>query len=402
MSLMDSLTQQLKPMAPPQVAALSFLKQNGFPTKKDEYWKYTSLKSWLEKDYALAHLGEHVPRLPISSTYKAVFVNGYFNMNLSKLPSGVQLSQKEVEACGLEAFEALNTSLKPVWSVLKIADKTILDHPLEVICLTVANEPQAVSASRIMIDVGHSCSLTILERHEQQDQNESFVNVKVQVRVGEASKVEYVQLQEQNTKSFHYEKTEFYLEKNTTLTSLVVALGALQSRSELDVNIKGPDVTANVLGLYALTNTQQSDHYTSIRHHVGGSYTSQLYKGLLDDKSKAVFNGLVYIAPDAQKANSEQLNKNLLLSSKAEINSKPELKIYADDVKASHGSTIGQLQKEELFYLLSRGIKKSLAIQMLSQAFVMDLVQKLENVELQKIVSERLASKLNSFEGIQS
>lgn len=401
MSLIQSLTQQLQPLSPQQAKALSFLQEKGFPSKKDENWKYTSLKAWVEKDYALAHSQGLEPQIALSSTYKAVFVNGCFKMDLSNLPASVKFQQKEVEAEVTDSFDALNASLSPAWSVLKIDDKARLDHPLEVLFISLAKEPQSISSSRVEIQVGRDSSLAILERHIQQDQCESFVDVQIHMTVASGSKVEYVQIQDQNTKSFHYAKTKLELIENTNVTTLVVALGSKQSRSEFEVNINSEGAEARVLGVYALTDAQQSDHYTAIRHHKGGSHTEQVYKGLLDGKSKAVFNGHVYIAQDAQKANSEQLNMNLLLSPNAEINSKPELKIYADDVKASHGSTIGQLQKEELFYLRSRGIKKSIAVQMLAQAFVMDLVERLENEELKKIVGTQLTEKLTTFEGIQ-
>ena len=308
--------------------------------------------------------------------------------------------QKDDDGEFSDSFEALNATLSPSWNVLKISEGALFDHPIEILFISLAKEPQSISSSRVEIQVAPSSSVCILERHIQQDQCESFVDVKVHLSVGHGSKVEYVQIQDQNFKSFHYAKTKVDLAENSDLTTLVVALGAKQSRSEFEVNVNAPHCAARLLGVYALADSQQSDHYTAIRHHSGGSHTEQIYKGLLDGKSKGVFNGHVYIAQDAQKANSEQLNMNLLLSPNAEINSKPELKIYADDVKASHGSTIGQLQQEELFYLRSRGIKKTTAIKLLAQAFVMDLVERLENDELKKIVGHQLSSKLSTFEGI--
>lgn len=401
MSLTESLSRQLNSPSPVQVAALNFLKEKGFPTKKEETWKYTSLKPWLEKDYSLSTSQGMIPQLPEETHYRAVFINGCFNNELSQLPAAVQILDKEAQEEKRDAFSALNLSLCPRWSIVKVANKTILDRPLELLYLYLSSQRQAISGTRVQLEIGEDCSLALLERHLQQDDSETFVNVRTRVLVGRGSKVEYAQLQQQNESSFHFNKTDFEIGQNANVTSLVVASGAKLSRSELGINITDSGITAQAYGIYALTGQQQSDHYTSIRHHKGGSNTIQIYKGLLDGHSKCVFNGHVYIAQDAQKANSQQLNKNLLLSPYAEVNSKPELMIFADDVKATHGSTIGQLQKEELFYLRSRGIKPELAIQMLSQAFVMDVVEKLENPVLKNTVKELLRDKLKDFQGMK-
>lgn len=402
MSLVQSLSQQIKPLAPIQAQALKYLEEKGFPSKKQENWKYTSLKSWIEKDYSLAKSEGLKPEIAKSSTFKAVFINGCFKQELSNLPAMIQVQHKDAQGEIQDSFEALNATLSPAWTILNIPKTTTFKQPIELLFLTLTQVPHAISSSRVQVQIGERSSVALLERHIQQDQSESFVNVQTHIQVAKEAKLQYAVVQDQNESSFHYEKTVIDAETGADILSFVAALGAKQSRNELELNINAEGIFAQVLGLYAISGQQQSDHYTSMKHHKGGSQTTQVYKGLLDGKSKGVFNGHVYIAPDAQKANSEQLNKNLLLSDGAEINSKPELKIYADDVKAAHGSTIGQLQKEELFYLQSRAIKKKQAIKMLSQAFVMDLVERVENEELKAIVRGHLEKKLSSFEGIQN
>lgn len=402
MSLVQSLSQQIKPLAPIQARALKYLEEKGFPSKKDENWKYTSLKSWIEKDYSLAKSEGLKPEIAKSSTYKAVFVNGCFKQELSNLPAMIQVQHKDAEGALKDSFEALNATLSPAWTVINVPKTVTFKQPIELLFLTISNVPHALSSSRVQVQIGERSSIAILERHIQQDQSEAFVNVQTHIQVEKEAKLEYVVIQDQNTTSFHYEKTVIDAALGSEVLSLIAALGAKQSRNELELNINAEGIKAQVLGVYAITGQQQSDHYTSMKHHKGGSDTTQIYKGLLDGKSKAVFNGHVYIAQDAQKANSNQLNKNLLLSSDAEVNSKPELMIFADDVKAAHGSTIGQLQKEELFYLQSRAIKKRQAIQMLSQAFVMDLVERVENEQLKLALRAHLQTKLSAFEGIQN
>ena len=402
MSLVQSVSQFPAPPSPSQARALQFLQEKGFPTKKDENWKYTSLKSWIDKSYVWARSEELKPVLDSAFPSRAVFVNGCFKSDLSKLPQGVSFEIEPQELPVQDAFEALTATAIKDRNVLKIAPKTRLEKPFEILWLGLAKQEPSFSASTLRLEIGAESFVVLLERSLQQGEVEFFTTLQTELHVGPRAKVEYVQIQNSGSRSFHYSKTQCELSENSNLTSLVVALGALQSRSEFEVNVRGPAAEARALGLYALSDSQQSDHYTRIRHHVGGSHTEQVYKGILDGKSRGVFNGHVYIAQDAQKANSEQLNMNLLLSSQAEVNSKPELKIFADDVKASHGSTIGQLQSEELFYLQSRGIKRGPATRMLAQAFVMDLVERLESEELRKHVGENLVQKLITFEGIRT
>ncbi|MFN8791188.1 MAG: Fe-S cluster assembly protein SufD [Bdellovibrionales bacterium] len=402
MSLVQSISRFPKAPTPSQAQALQFLQEKGFPTKKDENWKYTSLKSWVEKSYVWAHSEGLKPNLESSLPQRAVFVNGCFKPELSKLPAGVSFETSLRKNHPEDAFEALSATIADQVNVLKFAPRTQLEKPFEVLWIALGKQETSFFASTLRIEVGAESSVTLLERSVQQDQLESFTTLQTELHLGSRAKAEYVQIQDYNLRSFHYSKTQIELAENSNFTSLVVALGALQSRSEFEVNIRGSGAEARTLGLYALSESQQSDHYTRIRHHVGGSHSDQVYKGVLDGKSRGVFNGHVYIAQDAQKGNSEQLNMNLLLSPQAEINSKPELKIFADDVKASHGSTIGQLQSEELFYLQSRGIKRGPATQLLAQAFVMDLVERLENAELRTRVSQSLVQKLAQFEGIRN
>jgi Fe-S cluster assembly protein SufD len=352
-----------------------------FPTRKDENWKYTSLKSWLEKPYVLSDSKNQKPVLNSQFAYKAVFINGCFKENLSVLPSTLKVS---TEVSSVEdqkdSLVLLNSKFSKLTTVITLGEEAKLESALHLIFLTSSETTPSMNFPQVRLDLGAFSQMALLIQHDSESiEDVSFVSSWLTVNVGVSAKLEAAVLQNQNLKSFHYEKAQFNINEKAQFKVLEVALGS--------------DIKAHLLGIYALQGTQQSDHYTSIRHRVGGSDTVQVYKGLLADKTKGVFNGHVLIAQDAQKANSEQLNKNLLLSSEAEINSKPELEIYADDVKAVHGSTIGQIQKEEIFYLQTRGIDKDKAVQLVSEAFVMDLVMRLENAQLIKAVKAALQAK---------
>ena len=371
-----------------------FPQEHIFPTRKDENWKYTSLKSWLEKPYVLSDSKNKKPNLNSSFAYKAVFVNGCFKQDLSVLPSTLTVTTEKTSATeAKDSLVLLNSRFTQSTTVISLSYEAKLESPLHMIFMTASDASPSMNYPQVRLDLGDYSQLDLLIQHETADTQISFVSSWLKVNIGKGAKLEAAILQNQNTHSFHYEKAQFNIQAMAQVKVLEVAIGSQLSRSEIEYVIAGSEISAQLLGIYALTNNQQSDHYTSIKHMVGGSDTVQVYKGLLADKSKGVFNGHVLIAPNAQKANSEQLNKNLLLSSEAEVNSKPELEIYADDVKASHGSTIGQIQKEEIFYLQTRGINKEKAIQLVSEAFVMDLVIRLDNPLLKKAIKQALQAK---------
>ena len=374
---------------------MNFPQEHVFPTKRDENWKYTSLKSWLEKPYTLSDSKGQAPSIQSAFAHKIVFVNGCFKSELSQLPPGVTVrSEASPIPAHQDSLVLLNARFTKNVTVIEISSGAELTKALHILFVTSSANSPSMNFPQVRFQVGAKAKASILVEHSTAQADEvTFVSSWMATQVAAEAQVEFVILQNQNLQSFHYEKAHFSVAEKAQLKVLEVALGSLLSRSEAEIDIKGSEISAHLLGVYALAQNQQSDHYTSVKHLVGGSNTVQVYKGLLADKSKGVFNGHVMIAPDAQKANSEQLNKNLLLSQDAEVNSKPELEIYADDVKATHGSTIGQIQKEEVFYLQTRGIKKEKAIQLVSEAFVMDVVQQLDNAELKTAVKKAMQAK---------
>ena len=379
-------------------SAHDFLSLKSFPTKKDENWKYTSLKSWIEKDYVLASDEGAEIQVKSTNTYPLVFVNGQFQKKLSQIPGKVQVSSKSRSVTLSDSFDAISR-LNPVESFeISVSANTSLDMPLELIFISASRAYEAYASAHVSLSLGTGANVSVIESHLQHGTGTFFIYQTTDIEVHANAKLEFAQIQNVGPLSFHLSKLNVQAKGPSDLKTCVLSLGALQSRSELNLHVQSKDVSAQIIGVYALSGSQQSDHYTNIQHHVGGSQTTQLYKGLLDQSSMGVFNGGVYIAKDAQKANSEQLNKNLLLSSKAEINSKPQLQIYADDVKAAHGSTIGQLQKEELFYLQSRAIPKAQATEMLSQAFVMDVIERLDNSILKSEATHALKSKTSEMQ----
>lgn len=378
-------------------AALDFVRTQGLPTRHNEDWKYTSLKALTEKDFVPASSPAKLTAAETTLIQKnfaahavnVVFVNGVLDRTLTQdLPSNVEIHEASVEKTRFgDSLEALNSLYALKQYRLTVQKETSSTKPVHLILWS--HGAGVLSSSFLQIEAGTRSSSQFLISHLG-DAEERFSNSVLEVKIGESAKFSLVKVQEENLQALHIARTHIEIAAQAELENLIFSTGAHLGRNTLEVLMKGEGATAQVNGLCAATGTQHVDNNTTIDHIVGHCNTTQLYKGLLDDEARAIFNGKVLIRRQAQKANSEQLNNNLLLSRKAEADSKPMLEIDADDVKASHGSTVGQLNKEELFYLLSRGISKKKAIPMLSYGFLSEVIYKLANEETQNWLKAKL------------
>jgi Fe-S cluster assembly protein SufD len=381
-------------------AGYDYASQKGLPTRHDEDWHYTSVKVLNDAAFEASALTATQPshntmtaiqKLLNPEFTNVVFFNGVLNKTLSTdLPFGFTMRETlEYPTHFDDAFDALNGAYLTKPLVLVLAKEVSVEKPVNFVFFTSSEGGAAVMASpRIQLDVGARSSVRVLESYYGQESY--FTNSVLDLHVGESAKVTYVRIQSEAEKAINIGRTRIRVEKNATLESLAFATGASLSRHSLEVVLAGPGSNSEILGVYAVRGTQHVDNTSVIDHAVGDCNTNQLYKGILDDSSKAAFCGKVLIQKNAQKANSAQLNNNLLLSSKAEADSKPSLEIYADDVKAAHGSTVGQLDKEELFYLLSRAIPKKKAMEMLSYGYLSEVIYKVSDESIQKWLSAHL------------
>jgi len=393
--------------------ALEFLNAKGLPTRKDEDWKYTSLKVLNDESFIPAGLEATQPS---HETMKAiqtklnpefiniVFHNGQFNKTLSSLedlPAGVKFTEgKEVIAADFkDFFEALNVAYFTKNYTLEISPETAVDKVVNfVFYSSLEGGPAVMVNPRVTIKAGKMSSTKYLESYFGQKDARYFVNPQVDVEVAESAKLIYVRLQAEGPRAVNVGRTNFTLGKASHVHSLAFSTGAMLARHSLTAELKAPEAFAVFDGVYVTKGNQVVDNTTVIDHQVGACNTSQHYKGILADSSRAVFNGKVIIRQGAMKANSEQLNNNLLLSREAEADSKPQLQVYADDVKAGHGSTVGQLNQEELFYLQSRAISPEIAVPMMSFGYASELIYKLENEELKNWLNKELRE---AFQGLQ-
>ncbi len=375
-----------------------FVLNGGLPSRQDEDWHYTSVKALGDKAFNLKSQSTlSQDQLQLIQTYLSplmtnlVFIDSQLNKALSSdLPEGLRWILDSAPSVKFEdSFEALNaTYLQQVFS-LKIASETSVEKPVHFIFVN-TGMGDSMSHPRLIVEVGSRSAFRMIETYVSLNQGAALTNSVVDVHVGESSKVIYIRTQEESSEATHIGRTRLHVAANANLESLVLTTGAALARHSLRVSLNGAGSNSEVLGLYVTKGRQHSDNTSWIDHNVGQCKSNQLYKGILDDESRAVFCGQVYIAKNAQKANSTQLNNNLLLSSRAEANSKPCLKIYADDVKAAHGSTVGQLNKEELFYMQSRAIPKEQAIPLLALGFLSEVIYKISDETLQNWLVQRL------------
>ncbi len=389
-------------------AAWLFFKEQGLPTKKNEDWKFTNLHLKLSDVYNIELPDIKIGRFPFIDSIDAcriVLVNGRLNKELSdELPEGITyldtkdaLSRAEVSkkvGSIANTYEngilALNMALFNQLHVLYVSPKAIVSRPVHVYH-TYAEEGNSLFVPyRMLVVAGKQSEATLVESFHSDIQHPFFVSYVSEQELDEAA-IFHSHISNTagpNVNLVHHR--EIVQQANSVLNNSNIMLGsATLIRNDINFRLKGSNSEANMIGAYVVSDNQHVDNHTIVDHQVPNCNTSELYKGILLDRSNAVFNGKVFVRPDAQKTNAFQQNNNLLLSDEATVDSKPQLEIFADDVKCSHGSTIGQMNKDALFYLKSRGIGDEAAKRLLMEAFIYDVLAQIE-VEGIRTYSEAL------------
>lgn len=372
-----------------------------FPSRKTEDWKYTSLFALTKDDYnravqdVPADIDSALYDVKDLDAYRLVFVNGVFNSDLSdinSLEAGLTLTtfaQADAEAKDAIAtkvgsvvdssrnlFTALNNAQVNDGVFVAVEKNVQLSKPIQVVHVTSA-QPQAASAfSRCLITLAQHANATVIEQFVSTDETQNVLfNQTTEVVVGDGAKLNHYRLNSEHESSLHFGGVYVDLNRDSQFESYQVLLGGQIKRLDVLVNHNVGGSHCEMKGVYLPKHEQHVDIHSYIEHKAAHCTTNEVYRGIMADQSKAVFNGRIHILPDAQKTLAELSNKNLLLSDKAQINTKPELEIYADDVQCAHGATVAQLNENAKFYLRSRGISAQEADIMLSFGFINELLE---------------------------
>jgi Fe-S cluster assembly protein SufD len=344
----------------------------GFPTTHNEEWRFTNVA-------------------PIA---RAQFVNATSVPLVTGVPAGPEANLAEQYLGKLasfrdNAFVALNTAFLRDPVVIQVPRGAVIDKPIR-IEYTAADGVH--TAPRALIVVGPDAHCTIVESYS--GKGRYFTNAVTEIAAGDRAVVDHYKVQREDISAFHVATLAAQLGRSTNFSTHSISLGGALVRNDVNVVLsEGTEATVN--GLYIVNGAQHVDNHTSIDHAKPHGTSHELYKGILDDKSAAVFNGRIIVRKDAQKTDSKQTNKNLVLSDDAVIDTKPELQIHADDVRCTHGATIGQLDAESLFYLQSRGIGKQQARSLLTYAFAQDIIDRIQVPDVRKQLEKLLLEKFH-------
>ncbi len=374
-----------------------------FPTTRQEDWKYTRVTKISNKSFNATKGNITVlPVLPINDAYTIVFVNGYFTQELSSkdIPSGVSIkigNEIDVKAFGTIAaidrsvFSAINTLYATDAVSIEIEKNTVVEKSIQIVHIQTGE--LTISNTRVFIEAKPFSKAHIVETYLSIDAVDSFTNVTTEVIVEENAylHIDKIQNEEEATFSIHQDHVKQAKDSNFTINTITLNGGLV--RNNLNIDVLGKNCETHLNGTYVLNGTQHVDNHTCVDHLEANCESNELYKGVMDGKSTAVFNGKVFVRKNSQKINAYQSNGNVLLSDEATVNSKPELEIYADDVKCSHGSTTGQLDDEAVFYLRARGISEKSAKALMVTAFIGDVIEKVENQEIVAYIHTNLHAR---------
>jgi len=410
----------------------------GYPTTKNEDWHFTSVAPIAERTFRLASLGSDgkegidrressrrkgdsanslglkpadIERFGFGQTdwHRLVFINGVFDESLSSFEgrddsirvgslagavgsgdSAVERYLGKIAGFDQHTFTALNTAFIADGAFIELAKNAVVDQPIH---LLFVSGGEGVSHPRNLIVAGRHSRAAVIESYVSLGDDTYFTNAVTEIAAGEGAHIDHYKLQRESESAFHVGTVQIREERDSQLHSFSFAVGGSLARTNIYTSLDGDAATCTLNGLYLTDGTQHIDNQTSIEHIAPNCPSHEVYKGVLDGRSHGVFNGKVYVHPEAQKTDGKQSNNNLLLSPSARVDTKPQLEIFADDVKCTHGATVGRLDELAMFYLNSRGIGREMARTLLTYAFAADVLETIEleplKRELEKMVLAR-------------
>ena len=389
------------------------LKELDFPTSKTEYWKYTRLGKIVNNTYTLGQ-PEKIDitnfLIPNLEAQVLVIINGHIATDLSDFTSVDGVTLTSLSAAKKQGFErlkkhfnqftqdkkeiflALNNAFHTDGIYLEVAKNKIVEKPLHIINITTGNN--TISLSRNLFTANAGSQVKIIESFINIRGEKNFNNHVTEIFVAENAHLEYNKIQDKKETNFSVATEQVYQEANSNFTINTATFNGALVRNNLNIEVDASNCETNLNGLYLGKNKDHIDNHTVVDHKKPHCNSNEVYKGILDDESTGVFNGKVFVRQDAQITNAFQQNNNILLTDNATVNSKPELEIYADDVKCSHGSTTGQIDEEAIFYLQSRGISKKGALKLMINAFAKDALERISIEALQAYIDNKIEQEL--------
>jgi Fe-S cluster assembly protein SufD len=397
----------------------------GFPTTEQEEWRFTNmapLRQWPlhAAEPAARRVGpaDIEPFLLARDGYCLVFVDGRFRPDLSLLAApgapvqtGSLRTQWEADGrelekhlarhanCDTNFFTALNTACFEDGAFVSVAPNAVVEQPVQLLYLAASERPGAAVQARNLIVAHQGSSVKIIETCASLTEAPHLTNAVTELALGPDARVEHCKLQNENERAFHVATVQAVQGRNSHFLSHSIATGARLARNQIQALFTGEGAEAILSGLYLARGEQLIDHHTVVDHAQPHCESHEFYYGILAGRAHGVFNGKIFVRQDAQKTNAKQTNRNLVLSEHALINTKPQLEIFADDVKCTHGATVGQLNEEALFYLRSRGIGVELARRMLVRAFANDAVERVTLAPVREHLEQLLTER---FEGLDT
>ena len=391
----------------------------GFPSKKLEAWKYTSLNSILKEDYSIFPDKEksitlaEVKKYFIHDidTYKIVFIDGKYSSFLSETTHdnidvclmSSALSKKKYKLVIENYFNkiakqdnltSLNTAFSKEGAYIHIPKNTEVEKPIQIINFTTGEESATMLQPRNLIVADKNAHVQIIERHQSLTSNAALTNVVTEIFADRHSTVDLYKIQNDNIAASLVDNTFVEQQSNSVVSVHTFSFGGNITRNNLNFFQKGEHIDSILKGITIIEGKQHVDHHTLVHHIEPNCESHQDYKGIYDERSTGVFNGKVIVEKEAQKTNAYQKNNNILMNNKSTINAKPQLEIFADDVKCSHGCTIGQLDEQALFYMQQRGIPKKEAKALLMYAFANTVLESVKVPEVKERIMKLIAAKL--------
>ncbi|MCF7972398.1 MAG: Fe-S cluster assembly protein SufD [Phycisphaerae bacterium] len=401
-------------------SGLETFESQGIPDRKHEEYKYTNLQDLTTFPFVLARPKINVQASALDRWVPEdaacfVFVDGFFSPALSRYADMAE----HIEFCALsdellkpgvlkqvfkpvqpsdDVFDLLNTALFQDGVVLKIKDHAEIESEIHIVNLS-SGQPDILISPRHWISIGQCTEVSLVQTSASLDDQAVWTNARTEIQVAQNSQVRYTQIQADNLAAYHIHNTHMQAARDSQIECFTLTTGGRVVRNNFSAALDGPGIDMTLNCLSTVRGHQHVDHHTVVDHRAPHCMSSQLYKNILADKGRTVFNGKIFVRQAAQQTNAYQLNRNLLLSGQAEADTKPQLEIFADDVRCTHGATVGPIDDAELFYLQSRGMTRDQAISLMSHGFAEDVLATVSDDDMRNHMRTLLVDFFDAIEG---